>query len=756
MRRPSENLMRLLTQLRLATERDIAACEPVVKQLCQNLPEFDSVWIDALVQRRILTPWQASQLTSADPESLRVGDYLKTEQLGTKTFHACSANSGRHVVLQLLPQQHSDEQHVSDSLKRKLKQLDEVRSTAPSSLELPRGVLAGDAEYLVSGYVQGWTADELLIRGGRIPWQVVAEIGRQLLEALTWLEEQESVHGEVSLRNIKLRPSGNAVLVSAFNNSAASQGISLTADMRLSDIETMAPERVGSGIAESSCSELYSVGCVLWQLLTARPTFLPADPVNKVLKSQQTDVADVRNLVPDCPDWMARLLQNMTRRSPDLRPKSIAATNAKWQQHANPGTQQTRRLVKRLPDHSRRKVRPGTSKASVRERMAAVSVASIMIAGFAWYGIQSGLLPAPLAVSGSNVKAGSTISSTAEADLNASAPPLESERADGLLSMPRPDAAGVVVLQSGMSYVAGDLQFAGTMHIETTADAMAIVQVPKGQLWKITANQIGLRNVDVRRSQRHSLSAESTGNGKSTAVECHCDVLSVETCRIDAGREGHHNRGLSWTPRAGVTSVVSISNSVLYGGGYGLCLKSTPQRCDLSNLLFRTTRSAVRCEIGSESSHRIAIKVNQVTQVEGLTFLDAVVLDAAKESLSIQMTCGESVMAVSTGLIQIAAPPDWPLENTKVECLLPERGNPTILPPGVRTAIGFDSSLNSIVGLQDFQVRAEAILIATPVFRGAAQDRTTPDAGCELLDYEGPKLSQQLPGANLARLPLNY
>ena len=57
---PSDQLIDRLTQLELCSSADIVACEPLVRKLCDGLPDFESVWLDALVQRRILTPWQAA------------------------------------------------------------------------------------------------------------------------------------------------------------------------------------------------------------------------------------------------------------------------------------------------------------------------------------------------------------------------------------------------------------------------------------------------------------------------------------------------------------------------------------------------------------------------------------------------------------------------------------------------------------------------------------------------------------------------
>ena len=59
---PPDRLIALLTQLGLATERDFERVEATVHHLAGNLPRFESVWIDALRQARILTHFQAAEI----------------------------------------------------------------------------------------------------------------------------------------------------------------------------------------------------------------------------------------------------------------------------------------------------------------------------------------------------------------------------------------------------------------------------------------------------------------------------------------------------------------------------------------------------------------------------------------------------------------------------------------------------------------------------------------------------------------------
>lgn len=60
-----------------------------VRRLARDLPRFESVWVDALSQARILTPFQAAELNAGRGPSLRVGTYVILERLAHPYYVAC-------------------------------------------------------------------------------------------------------------------------------------------------------------------------------------------------------------------------------------------------------------------------------------------------------------------------------------------------------------------------------------------------------------------------------------------------------------------------------------------------------------------------------------------------------------------------------------------------------------------------------------------------------------------------------------------
>lgn len=746
---PSDNLLQLLEELQLCGPEEIAECEPSVRRLCHDLPQFDSVWLDALVQRRILTAWQAEVLQSGDATRLQAGPFVRRDHCGRNTWLARTTGGREQVILRYVPDFHSDDS-VQMTVTQLMEQIDQIRGNAPSSIELPRQlIIEDDCAWLASRWVCGYSTDELIVRGGRLPWPVVAEIGAQMLAAVAWLETHRLQHGQITLRNTVVSATGASVLVAPFVDMVERTELTFSADLKLSDVEYTAPELVASGARANSQSELYSVGCVLWQLLTSRSTFLTADPIQRVLRAKDQDVPDVRSIVPDCPAWMARLIQSLTRRSAELRPASAQETLDRWRKHAPTGVSNTRRLLKRMPDRKRRLSQ--STGLTRRGRLISALTGALMIAVFAGWGIHRGIIPLPARMTAApaetepadvHVPALDSDSAVSEADSGTDPSPT----ADGLLRMPAPDAAGVVVLQSERTYEAAGLQFSGVMHIEADGNESAVVQVAADSSWNIEARQVVLSGVQVQVATVTN-PVEKKQKTRVPLLHCQCDVLSIDRSVFQSTSR---SAGVRWQSQSQITGVISVSNCRFAGDSCGIHLADTAKRCELRNTLFASDASALRVDVDT-SGFTPSFVISHITQVGGPAFIDVAVTSASAAGFRLEAECGESVLSPTDAVIRIAGPREWRPTQSHVAFLLPERGNPVIISPGVDPVIYFDRLLNQLVALDDDFVRADALLLAEPVF--AAADPQSELARFRLIDFEGPKLSARMPGVDVTALP---
>ncbi len=97
--RPSESLIELLARLRLATPGQVESQAADVRRLAGDLPLLDVVWLDSLVQARLIPPYQASEINAGRGEGLAVGPYVLVRPLAALGY--ADSFEGRHLESQL-------------------------------------------------------------------------------------------------------------------------------------------------------------------------------------------------------------------------------------------------------------------------------------------------------------------------------------------------------------------------------------------------------------------------------------------------------------------------------------------------------------------------------------------------------------------------------------------------------------------------------------------------------------------------------
>lgn len=773
MRSPSEKLLNLLISSGLCHRAELDSCEPLVRQLSHDLPDFDSVWLDALVERNLLTPWQADQILADDVQKIVVGRYFCRQSLGKATFLASDSQHKSAVILRSLKPDDLRMGHVSETRATDLlAAIDRCRNSAPAGLILPSEFIASgtsgneeavssrlvERSFLVSPFIRGWSMEELLIRGGRFPWPVVAEIGRELLTVLAWLESVRLLHGDLVARNVRLDPSGRIHLVDPFVRRFLHPQFALSDRLTLRDCDGVAPEQVGTGRMADSRSELYSLGCLLWHLLSSRPVILSADPITRVVKQKEHDIVDVRGHVPDCPEWMSRIIMSMTRRSPELRPASAAELLKTWRTHSGGGLRQCRAIARSMPDHTLRSskrpvVRRRSRSASWRWPVAASAVLGILV----FLTARSGVLPKTLRLGFPEESSdfGVTTVQHSVASLNSAS------TGTGPSLLPEVDAEGVIRLEAGKQYLAAPCLFPGALRILCEQQPVAQIIVPENARWQLRARSVELRGVSVSRRADPAVTADLRPGQKKfrQLMEIQSGALTVEGCVIQSPAQTDNFEGLAWLKLADAEGVVLVRNSVFAGGGYGLSMNHPPRRFELQNVLLANRGSGVLCEFQNGDSTIWNVVARNVTQRFGYSLLDAVVHDNGIRSLELSLASSESVYSPQMAILRLRIPDAWSPDGIRVQLQAGESGNPAIVPPTVIPVVYIDPRLNQPVSLPESQLTDNSVLLADLVFNEqssspeSAASESSEWSSSALLDFEGPKMTLVMPGIEVTQLP---
>lgn len=771
MRTPSDRLIQILTDQKLCTRAELVHVEPSVRRLCHDLPDFDSVWLDALVQQRFLTAWQADQLQTDEAESVTIGRFQRQRALGRSTYQATDEQRRQQFVLRQLPSVTPDE--LDYGLDELLSSIDRLRTSIPSALNLPREVVrwlpsddpgadrpdaSEPVRYLVSPFVGGWSMDELLMRGGRLPWEVVAEIGRELLSALAWLESARLLHGDLVPRNVRLDLRGGIHLVDPFSKRLGQPAFALTDQLTLRDCDGVAPEQIGTGRTPDARSELYALGCLLWQLLTSRPVVLSADPVTRMMKQKDHDIVDVRGPVPACPEWMSRLIQSMTRRSPELRPGNSSDVLKMWRTASGNSLSHCRTLSRRMPDHSLRKsirpkVRSGRGGASWRWPAAAATVLAMTV----FLAARSGILPQTLLLS-------SGPNTTQNAGKTETSKSVDARDLSGPRTLPPVDADGVIHLESGITYVAERREFPGTLRIECDASPPADIVVPAGMQWILQARTLELHRITVAQQSSPVVGSDESSQPKlSSLIAVQSGAMTIDGCVIQTPASADNFVGVAWHRLSGTEGSVNMRNSVFAGGGYAASFNHPPRRCELDNVLLANRGSGILCEFKPGDLDSWDVFFTNVTQRFGFSVVDAIVHSGGIARLSLNITATESVFAPQMAIVRLQPPATWRPDLMQVQIRGGETGNPAVVPPSVESAVYIDKALGQPVSLPQAQLKNEGVLLAELMFDETASVATAVDPGAtvqispwinsSLVDFEAPKLTTMMPGVVVARLP---
>jgi hypothetical protein len=175
--------------------------------------------------------------------------------------------------------------------------------------------------FIVMEYVEGETLADDLRRRGPLPPAEVAAIGIQLCAALEAAHAERLVHRDIKPQNILRRPDGQVKLAD-FGIARSLAGTSHTEiGTVLGTAAYLAPEQ-GRGESVTAAADIYSLGVVLYELLTGRVPFSAGSLAELLLEREQAAVTPPGELVPAVPAALDALLMSCLAQSAHRRPAS--------------------------------------------------------------------------------------------------------------------------------------------------------------------------------------------------------------------------------------------------------------------------------------------------------------------------------------------------------------------------------------------------------------------------------------------------
>ena len=161
--------------------------------------------------------------------------------------------------------------------------------------ETPSGVMP----YIVMEYVEGKTLREIIHKGERFPLQRAVEIVEGILTALQYSHKNGIVHRDIKPGNIMITDSGDIkVMDFGIARALADSGATLTSTWNIvGTAQYLSPEQATGGQADAR-SDLYSVGCLFYELVSGKPPFSGETPVAIAYQHVSTPLTPVTDIEP--------------------------------------------------------------------------------------------------------------------------------------------------------------------------------------------------------------------------------------------------------------------------------------------------------------------------------------------------------------------------------------------------------------------------------------------------------------------------
>ncbi|HEY8721533.1 Stk1 family PASTA domain-containing Ser/Thr kinase [Pengzhenrongella sp.] len=189
--------------------------------------------------------------------------------------------------------------------------------------------VSSTAPFIVMEYVEGHTVRDILRDGQAVPIEEAVEITAGVLSALGYSHHAGIVHRDIKPANVMLTPTG-AVKVMDFGIARAIADSAATMTQTQAVIGTaqyLSPEQA-RGEQVDARSDLYSTGCLLFELLTGRPPFTGDSPVAVAYQHVREPAPTPSSLASDVPESLDRITLKALAKERDSRYTTAAEFRA--------------------------------------------------------------------------------------------------------------------------------------------------------------------------------------------------------------------------------------------------------------------------------------------------------------------------------------------------------------------------------------------------------------------------------------------
>jgi eukaryotic-like serine/threonine-protein kinase len=292
-----------------------------------RLPNSGETLAAGMVEKKLLTQWQADKLLAGKHKGFMLGKYKLLEHLGkggmSQVYLAEHTLMRRKVAIKVLPKNRVEDATYLERFR--------IEARAAAKLDDPNIVRAydidqdGDTHYIVMEYVEGRDLHILVKEVGPLPYDKAADYIAQVSRGLAHAHAMGLVHRDIKPANCLLDKNQVVKLLDMGLARLIDDEASLTLDNNenvLGTADYLAPEQALNSHKADARADIYSLGCTLYFLLTGHPPFPEGTISERLLKHQVEQPPSIFQDRPDAPPGLVNICNRMMAKKVEERYQS--------------------------------------------------------------------------------------------------------------------------------------------------------------------------------------------------------------------------------------------------------------------------------------------------------------------------------------------------------------------------------------------------------------------------------------------------
>ena len=225
----------------------------------------------------------------------------------------------RPVAVKILHEEFKQDKEFVDKFQREAQAA--ARLSHPNIVNIyDVGVADGD-HYIVMEYVPGRTLKDRIRQEGHLSVSESLRVAREIAEALAHAHANNLVHCDIKPHNILMMADGHAKVADFGSARAVTESTMTYSGNVIGSVHYFSPEQA-KGTMITPKSDVYSLGVVLYEMLTGKLPFTGDNPVSIAVKHLQEEPVPVRQIDPAIPPVVEAIVSKAMSKDPAMRPTS--------------------------------------------------------------------------------------------------------------------------------------------------------------------------------------------------------------------------------------------------------------------------------------------------------------------------------------------------------------------------------------------------------------------------------------------------